>query len=83
VRLLDGGEMQIETSYWQLTNHRYCRRCSAEIGRELVKGSIRHSLAWCEKCHDVVGVSRCRVSYWFVTAIIVVAWADIFVNIFR
>ena len=82
MHLLDRGDTQTESSYWQLTNRRYCQRCRAEISRELTRDAIRHSLGWCESCRDVVGVSRCRASYWFVAAIFVLAWADTFVNLF-
>ena len=82
MHLLDRGELPIESSFWQFANCRYCYRCRAEISRERVRGAINHPVGWCENCRDVVGVSRCRVSYWFVTATLVVAWADTFVNIF-
>ena len=82
MHLLDRDYAQNESSFRQLTNCRYCYQCRAEISTELIRDTINHPQGWCENCRDVVGVSRCRVSYWFVTAILVIAWADIFVDIF-
>jgi hypothetical protein len=82
MHLIERGDMQTESSFWQLTNDRYCHRCRAEVSRELATDAMNHHRGWCENCRDLVGVTRCRVSYMFVTAVLTFACANICVNIF-
>lgn len=44
---------------------RYCTRCDAKISEKSVAGT----LGWCGDCNDTVDVSRCKVSYWAIAAV--------------
>ena len=48
----------------------YCAHCR----QQLYYQDLSHR-GWCAHCGKIVGVSQCKVSYWFVAAAFIALWA--------
>jgi hypothetical protein len=48
----------------------YCSNCR----RQLFYKNL-DQCGWCDDCEDVVEVSNCSVSYWFVATVFVLLWS--------
>ena len=51
-----------------LSVNRYCVHCRGEVHQSL---HTWHRYGWCHQCRDTVACSHCKVSYWIVTAALV------------
>lgn len=55
-----------------LSNRRYCASCHGILIRE---GKTWNRYGWCSKCNDIVASTRCKVSYWMITATFLLSWS--------
>ena len=47
----------------------YCAQCH----RPLFHKDLQN-FGWCEECDTVVHVSRCKISFWMLTAVLTIGW---------